>query len=154
MSLSAGQPIPLLTDPSATYTGPLIPVTQASPALPPHRNVKNQRQKLYEEVLEATNCTSLACLRKVSESTLLAANEYLINVAPSTGGGGNFGPVIGFSPVVDGDYVPDLPGILLRQGRFHKSVQSLIIGNMKEEVEENSLFVLCILPSLTKFRVH
>lgn len=68
------------------------------------------------------------------ESTLLAANEYLINVAPATGGGGNFGPGIGFSPVVDGDYIPDLPSILLQQGRFHKSVESLIVGNMKEEV--------------------
>jgi hypothetical protein len=63
----------------------------------------------------------------------LAANDYLINVLPATGGGGDLGPGIGFAPVVDGDYVPDLPSVLLQAGRYHKSVKSLIIGTMGEE---------------------
>jgi hypothetical protein len=68
------------------------------------------------------------------ESELLVANYYLIGDVESTGGGGDFGPGIGFGPVVDNGYIPDLPGILLKQGRYHKSIKSLIIGNMAEEV--------------------
>ena len=44
------------------------------------------------------------------------------------------GPGIGFSPVVDGGYVPDLPGILFSQGRYHKEVKDLIVGTMENEV--------------------
>lgn len=118
----------------------LIPAMQAfisSPAIPPRRNCTSRRTRLYEDVLAATNCTSVECLRGVSESDLLAANYYLVSDVPSTGGGGNFGPGIGFGPVVDGDYIPDIPGILLEQGQYHKSIKSLIVGNMAEEVSFN-----------------
>jgi hypothetical protein len=57
----------------------------------------------------------------------------------SNGGGGDFGPGIGFGPVTDGDYVPDVPAILFDQGRYHKSVRSLIVGTMAEEVRVTSI---------------
>lgn len=115
----------------------LIAVLQAfisSPAMPPRRNATSRRAKLYEDVLAATNCTSVECLRCISESDLLAANYYLVAEVYSNGGGGNLGPGIGFGPVTDGDYVPDIPSILFEQGRYHKSVKSLIVGMMAEEV--------------------
>lgn len=115
----------------------LIAVLQAfisSPAMPPRRNATSRRAKLYEDVLAATNCTSVECLRCLSESDLLAANYHLLAEVYSNGGGGDFGPGIGFGPVTDGDYVPDIPAILVDQGRYHKSVKSLIVGSMAEEV--------------------
>lgn len=64
----------------------------------------------------------------------MAANYHLVAEVYSNGGGGDFGPGIGFGPVTDGDYVPDVPAILFDQGRYHKSVRSLIVGTMAEEV--------------------
>ena len=107
--------------------------------MPPRRNATSRRTKLYEDVLAATNCTSVECLRSISESDLLAANYHLVAEVYSNGGGGDFGPGIGFGPVTDGDYVPDVPAILFDQGRYHKSVRSLIVGTMAEEVESTSV---------------
>lgn len=111
----------------------------------PRRHAVARRTQLYKDVLSATNCTSVECLRAVPEADLFAANYYLISDVPSTGGGGNFGPSIGFGPVVDGDYIPDLPGILLEEGRYHKSIKSLIVGNMLEEVYPSHLHFLPVL---------
>jgi len=127
----------LKAKPTLPFIQMLIQVVQAfisSPAMPPRRNARSRRTQLYEDVLAATNCTSVECLRCIPESDLLAVNYYLVSDLPSTGGGGDFGPGIGFGPVVDGDYIPDVPGILLEQGRYHKSINSLIVGNMAEEV--------------------
>lgn len=117
------------------WTNSILQAFISSPAIPPRRHAISRRTQLYEDVLAATNCTTVKCLRALSESDLLAVNNYLVSVVPSTGGGGNFGPGIGFGPVVDGDYIPDLPGILLEEGRYHKSIKSLIVGNMAEEVQ-------------------
>ncbi|KAK2785070.1 hypothetical protein FQN53_007963 [Emmonsiellopsis sp. PD_33] len=113
-----------------------LPFQQAfisSPAMPPRRNATSRRAKLYEDVLEATNCTSVECLRCLPESELLAANFHLVAEVYSSGGGGDFGPGIGFGPVADGDYVLDIPAVLFDEGRYHKSVKSLIVGTMAEE---------------------
>ena len=68
------------------------------------------------------------------EETILKANNYLINEAPSTGGGGNLGPVIGFSPIPDSEYFPDLHWRLLKTGRYHNDLKSLVVGTMENEV--------------------
>src|SRR5436190_7162670 len=95
----------------------------------PRRNVTSRRQDLYNQILGATNCTTLACLRSLPAPALALANNYLISEVPSGGGGGSLGPGIGFAPVVDGDYVPDAPLLLFEQGRFHKEVKSVIAAN-------------------------
>lgn len=41
---------------------------------------------------------------------------------------------IGFQPVVDGDYVPDLPSKLFLDGRYHKTLSSVITANNEHEV--------------------
>lgn len=74
------------------------------------------------------------CLRPLSEPDLLATNYHLVAEVYSNGGDGDFGPGIGFGPVADGDYIPDVPVILFDQGRYHKSVKSLIVEIMAEEV--------------------
>lgn len=61
-------------------------------------------------------------------------NDYLINQVRSDAGGGVFGPAPGFGPVLDGAFVPDLPETLYKQGKFHKGLRSLIVGNAANEV--------------------
>jgi carboxylesterase type B len=113
-----------------------VPFHQAlfmSPALPPRRNI-SRAEYLYNRVLSATNCTAVECLKNITEDSLKAANNYLVSEVIPEGGGGNFGPGPGFSPIVDGSYVPDLPSKLLEQGRFNHKVRSIIVGTMADEV--------------------
>ncbi|PGH04908.1 hypothetical protein GX51_03204 [Blastomyces parvus] len=105
----------------------------SSPAILPRRNVTIRRQEVYESVLEAANCTTLACLRAVPETELEAVNHHLITEVKGASGGGAFGPGIGFAPLVDGSYVPDAPQVLLDQGRFNKNVKSIISANTLNE---------------------
>jgi len=103
--------------------GKPLPFQQAflsSPAAPQRRDVKARQRELFNIVLEATNCTSLACLRSVPESALLRVNDLLINQMPSETGGGTLGPVMGFGPAPDGKLIPDIPSALISQGRMHK----------------------------------
>ena len=37
-----------------------------------------------------------------------------------------------FGPVVDGTYVPDLPGRLLAEGKFHKDIKIMVGYNRRE----------------------
>jgi hypothetical protein len=70
----------------------------------------------------------------VPESTIVRVNEKLINSIPSDAGGGVFGPAPGFGPVPDGSFIPDTPVALFQQGKFHKELRSLVIGNVANEV--------------------
>lgn len=54
-------------------------------------------------------------------------------LSPPGIGGETMGPGVGFSPVVDGEYIQDLPYVLFRQGRFHDEVEQVISGNMANE---------------------
>lgn len=75
----------------------------------------------------------MACLQQTDEKLLLNANDHLVNHVPSLGGGGTFGPGIGFGPVVDGKYIPDLSQALFRAGQFHR-IEGVIVANMGNEV--------------------
>lgn len=72
------------------------------------------------------NCSDLACLRSAPTDVLIEANN-LVNQNAFLNG-------VGFSPVVDGDYVPDLPSKLLSDGRYHKTLASVITANTEYEV--------------------
>jgi hypothetical protein len=41
---------------------------------------------------------------------------------------------VGFAVVMDGDYVPDLPNRLFLDGRYHKTLTSVIAANNEHEV--------------------
>lgn len=124
---------------SASPEGADLPFQQAfmsSPALPLKRNVTERRQEVFESILSAANCSSLADLRDMSEEALCEVNRRLINDTPSLGGGGNLGPGIGFGPIVDDELVPELPTANLR---LHKSLGRLggmIVANMANEVSD------------------
>ncbi|KAJ6440682.1 lipase [Purpureocillium lavendulum] len=121
--------------------GKPLPFQQAfisSPDAPQRRNVTARQRKLFDTVLAAANCTSLACLRSVPEATMLRVNELLINQTPAEGGGGTFGPVLGFGPAPDGRLIPDIPSALLKQGRAHRGLKRLVIGNMLLEGKTTS----------------
>ncbi|KAL4896765.1 carboxyl ester lipase [Aspergillus ambiguus] len=112
-----------------------LPFSQAiisSPGLMPRRNVTARRQEVYENVLAATNCTSLHCLRFASPDTLQRANQYLLNV-PSGTGGGAFGPGIGFAPLPDGVHYLDSPSVLLADNTSHRGLNQLLVGNMAQD---------------------
>ncbi|KAK3298884.1 Alpha/Beta hydrolase protein [Chaetomium fimeti] len=111
----------------------------SSPDAVQRRNVTARQRQLFDLVLDAANCTSLACLRSAPEAAMLQVNDALINHMPSTGGGGTLGPVLGFGPAPDGHRIPDIPVALLQQGRtHHKSLSRLVLGNMADEGETTS----------------
>jgi carboxylesterase type B len=101
----------------------------------PRRNVTARRQKVYEDVLAATKCTTLQCLQSASPEILQAANHHLISEVPAGTGGGAFGPSIGFAPSPDKVYVLDEPMVLLRDRSTapRKSLSQLLVGNMAHD---------------------
>lgn len=73
------------------------------------------------------NCSDVACLRSAPTETLMDANSLLTQNSISSGS-------VGFVVVVDGEYVPDLPGKLFLEGRYHKNLTSVITANNQYEV--------------------
>ena len=71
--------------------------------------------------MKQSNCSDLKCLREAPTSVLIAANN---DVTQTTGSG----------PVVDDDFVPDLLGKLMLDGRYHKTLVSVIAANNNHEV--------------------
>lgn len=103
----------------------------ASPGVWPRKEPSRQ-QAVFNEVLKATDCTSVDCLRDASEETLFNANSYLV-VNVTDGKTGALGPGTGFAPVVDGDYITDLLPTLLTKGRYNKKVKNVAVGNTANE---------------------
>ena len=67
----------------------------------------------YQQILNATKCTSLSCLRGLSGVELEAVN--LNRAFP----GQSEPPLFAFGPCVDDSFLPDLPSRLISEGRFH-----------------------------------
>ncbi|QGA22310.1 hypothetical protein EYB26_010026 [Talaromyces marneffei] len=79
----------------------------------------------YQEILNATNCSSLECLRHLPTDSLLAANINRPFPRQTTS------PLFYFSPCVDGIFFPDLPSKLLADGRFQRV--PLLQGTVTDE---------------------
>ena len=79
-----------------------------------------RRERTFNAFMKLSNCSDLKCLREAPTSVLIAAN----NIVAQTGIG----------PVVDDDFVPDLPGKLMLDGRYHKTLVSVIPANNNHEV--------------------
>lgn len=105
----------------------------ASAAAPPRRNVTEKLNFVYQSVLKAANCTSIQCLRDLSETDLKAVNHFLINNTASSSGGGGFGPGMGFGLSPDGKEFADIPLQLLREGKVNHGLKRLIVGSMANE---------------------
>ena len=97
----------------------------ASPYLPSIYTVEEMNFH-YTELLSATNCSSLACLRGLPSSAIQTANT----VAPFPGQKAS--PLFDYGPVIDGSIFPDRSLILLHQGRFFKD-KPMIIGTSETE---------------------
>lgn len=95
-----------------------------SPGFQPTRS-NNYTTTTFQEFLRYANATSLANLRKASTQTLLLANVHQI-WDTTVYGSGTYGPV------VDGTFVPDLPGVLLKHGSYDQNVEILVGRNANE----------------------
>ncbi|KAF2115728.1 carboxylesterase family protein-like protein [Lophiotrema nucula] len=74
-----------------------------------------QQEDTYQLLLNLTNSSSIADLRNVSEPDFMRANALIVGYNTTYS---NFL----YNPVVDGDFAPQLPGELLAQGAFDKTV--------------------------------
>ncbi|EEQ91331.2 carboxylesterase [Blastomyces dermatitidis ER-3] len=81
-------------------------------------------QAMFDGILRAANCTTVACLRDAPQEVLFKANSFLINEV-GDGSTGALGPLTGFTPVVDGKYIEDLPTALLARGSYNRKMHSL-----------------------------
>lgn len=83
----------------------------------PHRDTETQNA-IYQKVLDAANCSSLACLRCLPYEKLANATQQSYYTAYETGlyGYGDFG----HTPVVDGSFILDFPSRSLAAGKFTK----------------------------------
>ena len=112
-----------------------LPFDQAmisSPALAPRRTLERSRP-VFNQILNATGCETVECIRHIPESQLRDANEYIFSLFPN-GGGGALGPGDGLTPLVDGELVSHLPATAFAEGKFNKRVKHLIVGNTADEV--------------------
>lgn len=95
-----------------------VPFRRAVPQSPgwvPTTSPLNQ-EDTYQLLLKLTNSSSLATLRNVSETDFIRANALIVGYNTTYS---NFL----YGPVVDDDFTPQLPGQLLAQGAFDKSVE-------------------------------
>ena len=69
--------------------------------------------------------TSIEEARELPFETLATANTIQV-------GGANYGQFV-YGPTVGGDFVPDLPGKLLLEGKFAKDVK-VMVGHNADEV--------------------
>ena len=86
-----------------------------------------EHEATFTTLLQHANASSLADLRGASSSSLIAANQAVIYNNTY----GSSGP--GLGPVVDGTFVPNLPGLLLAQGLYAKNVQRIFTGHNTDE---------------------
>jgi carboxylesterase type B len=84
----------------------------------------SQQEDVYQAFLGMANVTSLAELRQAPIEVLAAAN--IQSVGSSTYG------LYTFGPVVDGNFVPALPGLLLLHGQYDKNI-SIMTGHNADE---------------------
>jgi carboxylesterase type B len=84
------------------------------------------REELFKQLMAKANCSDLACLRHAPTQALIEANTFLIQNGSTAG--------VGFTAVVDGDTVPDIPSRLVLEGRYHKTLTSVVVVNNVHEV--------------------
>ena len=92
-----------------------------------------QQENIFQTFLTLLNVSTLKEARQLPSAALIRAN--LIQVANASYGGSGFGPV------VDGYFVPLLPGELLAQGRYDKNVKLLLGHNLNEGLIFTSPFI-------------
>jgi carboxylesterase type B len=97
-----------------------------SPGFTPTKGNLQARDEEFKVFMAKANCSDLACVRGAPTQALMQANSLSTGNASAAG--------VGFTLVVDGDFVPDLPSKLLLEGRYHKTLTSVIAANNEHEV--------------------
>jgi carboxylesterase type B len=86
-----------------------------------------QEEEIFQAFLAELNVSTIEEARKLPSSTLIAANTRQIGLNSRYGS-------YTYGPVVDGSFVPGLPGKLLLQGAFDKNVKVMAGHNSNEGV--------------------
>ncbi|UPK96658.1 hypothetical protein LCI18_007593 [Fusarium solani-melongenae] len=97
----------------------------AATYVPPFRHVQDVEFQ-YHQLLNATGCDNISCLRSLNSSVVQAAN--LGRTAP---GQANL-PLFPYGTVIDGKLFPDTPYAMLKAGNFSKH-RPLIAGSSHSE---------------------
>lgn len=108
----------LLLGQEGNLTLPFDHAVISSPALAPRRTLERSRP-VFNQILNATGCDTVDCMRNIPESDILKANEYIFSLYPD-GGGGALGPGVGLTPLVDGELLAELPATAFAGGKFNK----------------------------------
>jgi carboxylesterase type B len=87
--------------------------------------VQEQQDAVTQQFLQILGVYSIEEARKLSSSTLIAANAYQVATQSQYGS-------FTYGPVVDGSFVPELPGQLLLKGAFHHDVEVMVGHNGDE----------------------
>ncbi|MCJ1245940.1 hypothetical protein MMC30_003144 [Trapelia coarctata] len=83
-----------------------------------------QQYEGYKRLLNETGTGSLTELRKLEPEDLIEANSKVIRRS-------NYGQFT-FGPVIDGFYVPTLPGVSLLAGQYHRGIELMLAYNELE----------------------
>ncbi|POS82876.1 hypothetical protein EPUL_005163 [Erysiphe pulchra] len=92
---------------------------------------EGQQEKTYDLVISqarsliSENITSIADLKSIDFKALAALNKIIVAQSAPYG-------TFTFGPVVDGEYVPKLPGALISEGRYAKSLSVMTAHNSNE----------------------
>lgn len=120
------------------------PFQQAIPQSPgflPY--VSNQQQETtFQDFLSLLGVKTIEAARQKPFSALLKANAQQVGASPY----GQFT----YGPTVDGDFVPQLPGVLLLHGQYPKDLKIMVGHN----ADEGLLFTSPFLQNNTAFRKY
>ncbi len=122
-------------------TPPFQQAIMQSPAFFPQAD-RAKMEMVYQAFLDAAGARDLAELRGKPTELLMEINANMTYRSPY----GQFA----FGPVVDGSYVPDLPGRLLMQGKFHQEIKVMAGYNRRE----GALFTPPWIRTRFGFRAH
>ena len=87
---------------------------------------RKDRETPWAVFRNATGCADAACIRRLPTAAIARAQ------ALTTAQNNLLKPW--FMPVIDGDYVPDEPMSLLKTGKFHREVASIVVSSARWEV--------------------
>ncbi|KAJ5117368.1 Alpha/Beta hydrolase protein [Penicillium atrosanguineum] len=86
---------------------------------------KSRQEQVYRQFIDILNVTTIEAARQLPSDVLISANAYHVGEFSYYGD-------FTYGPVVDGDFVPELPGILLQRGEFFKELKVMVGSNSNE----------------------
>lgn len=86
---------------------------------------ENEQESTLQQFLGLLNVSSVEEARHLPSNKLIAANAYQVATKSSYGS-------FTYGPVVDGTFVPELPGKLLLEGHFDKTLRVMLGHNANE----------------------